>query len=186
MRLYNFSRVITHINLFGHHDLLYRYKFQDYLLAFYYKAVRLLENEKDSLDDLYKVREIERYTFIQVFHFLFDDENGQRDTIFKKKAAMAIKHIILNGAYQGILQAEDLLLLFLKETLEMDHPHLRELFTELLNSYYEQVNSQDIPLNLKYETIKDYIETYQSVGLTESRISVNDLFGSLEEEVVAP
>ncbi|MCM3443115.1 hypothetical protein [Metabacillus halosaccharovorans] len=41
IRLYNFSRIITHINLFGNNESIYKYKFLEYLVVFYYKAVKI-------------------------------------------------------------------------------------------------------------------------------------------------
>ncbi len=183
-RLYNFARVITHLNLFGHNDALYKYKFLEYIIQYYYAAI-LIANE-DSIDwqTSEKVDEVERYTFNQLVTFMFNNENKQRGSTFKQKSRIIIGEIISTDKYKGILGEHELILLFLNKTLEIDTQFMKDIFTELLNKYYEKMVGKEIPQKLEVENIKKYIVDYQELNQYSNGITSGDLFGEQVAEEI--
>lgn len=174
-RLYNFSRIVTHINLFGNNESIYKYKFLEYLVAFYYKAVQISNDEINNYKDKSHLNKIEKYTYLQLLHFMFEDEGNQRDSTFLQKANIITKDIILNGKYHGVLSTEELLVLLLDKALKLNKSSLKELFTEILDEYYIKMKDQEIVV-LKIENVRKYIEDYQDKKKSKSKLSAEELF----------
>jgi hypothetical protein len=175
-RLYNFSRVVTHLNLFGNNEAIYRYKFLEDLVAFYYDAVKVSKDEYKFIEEKAHLKDIEIYTYRQLLKFMFDDEE-ERDSTTLNKASMITKDIIFHGKYQGVLTKEERIKLLLDKALELDSLFLKTLFTQILEQYYNEMKGKKIPNDLKPDRVRKYIEDYQDQVSGNNGLSVERLFG---------
>lgn len=183
LRLYNFARVMTHLNLFGHCDQIYKYKFLEYIIQFYYNAVLITEDEIANLHTFDKSREVEKTTFRQLVKFMFDNENNQRDSTFNEKAKQIIEETILKNTYKGLLEPHELILLLLEKTLEIDTDSMKNLFTDILDKYYYQMQGKEIPEAVRINRIKTRILEHKMRNQYNHELSMEELFGA-ELEVV--
>jgi hypothetical protein len=175
-RLYNFSRIVTHLNLFGNNEAIYRYKFLEDLSAFYHDAVRISREEFYLIEDKDHLKEIEIYTYRQLLTFMFSNDGEQRDATSIHKASMITKEIILHRKYKGILKTEELLKLMLDKALETNSDILKKLFTEILNQYYTEMKGKKIPTELREDRVRRYIEEYQKMVSNKNGVTVERLF----------
>ncbi|SFF58471.1 hypothetical protein SAMN05216353_102182 [Halobacillus alkaliphilus] len=175
LRFYNFTRVVTHLNLFGSNENIYRYKFLEYLTVFYYQAVAITYEEVQSLDRE-KLIEVEEYTFNELIDFFYHDEHNQRDSAFFKSADRIMREMILHNKYKGMLSEERLLFLFLEKSLERDSSKMQEVFTSILEEYHIHQDENEIPDNLKYNSVKQYIAAYRKPKDAGYGLTREDLF----------
>ncbi|WHY86068.1 hypothetical protein QNH39_26430 [Neobacillus novalis] len=180
IRLYNFSRIVTHLNLFGHNESIYNYKFIEYLVGYYYHATAITDEDLAHRENAPHLKRIEKYTYQQLVQFMFDVEDHPRDAAFLQKAFTISEDIILNDKYGGVLTKEELLLLLLDKTVELNNPLLKKFFTVILNKYYSQMKGMAIPPKLKLEQIKRHIREYQQRIERNHVISMEELFESNE------
>ncbi|QVY61283.1 hypothetical protein [Cytobacillus gottheilii] len=183
LRLYNFARVMTHLNLFGHCDQIYKYKFLEYVIQFYYNTVLITDEEIASLNTIDKSREVEKKIFRQLVKFMFDNENNQRDSTFNEKAKHIIEETILKDTYKGLLGPHELILLLLEKTLEINTFSMRNHFTDILDKYYYQMHGKEIPEAVKINRIKTRILEHKMRNQYNHELSMEELFGE-ELEVV--
>jgi hypothetical protein len=171
---------VTHLNLFGHNESIYNYKFIEYLVGNYYHATAITTDELVNIEDVSHLKDIEKYTYQQFVQFMFDDKNHHRDAAFLQKAFTISEDIILHDKYEGVLTKEELLLLLLDMTVELNNPLLKQFFTVILNKYYSQMKGKAIPPKLKLKQIKRHIREYQQQIERNHVISMEELFESNE------
>ncbi len=176
IRLYNFTRIVTHLNLFGYNESIYNYKFIEYLVGYYYHATSITDEEVATIEDLPHLKEVEKYTYLQLIQFMFDVEDQPRDAAFLQKAYTISEDIILNHKYHGLLTEEERILLLLDKTLELNNPLLKKLFTDMLDKYYLKNQGMAIPSTLNLERIKTYIKEYQQQRARYHVVSIEELF----------
>jgi hypothetical protein len=177
LRLYNFTRVIIQLNLFGQSNEIYRYKFLEHLIRYYYDAVRITEEEFNAHRNKEKHLAVEIYTYKQLLYFMFHNENNQRDSGFNNQARMIIRDIILRNEYQGILQKEKLIIIFLETTLYVNTDSVKNLFAETIDEYYQTRNLDNINEEVNIDSIKKFIKRYQGNSLENRVLTVEELFG---------
>ncbi|MGP1909979.1 hypothetical protein ACTSEZ_17540 [Metabacillus sp. JX24] len=177
LRLFNFTRVITHLNLFGNNDNLFKYKFLEYVIIFFYNAVLIEGDEISNLPYKDMIEEVESYTFNQLLQFMFNDEHNQKDSTFTLAAKKIIEEILLKEKYKGILKNQDLIILFLNKTLEIDNQYMKDLFAEILDKFYEKNRGEEIPGMLKIENIKTYITEYRQRNRVTVSVTTEEIFG---------
>ncbi|UCZ52898.1 hypothetical protein LGQ02_19285 [Bacillus shivajii] len=175
-RLYNFSRLVTHVNLFGHQELLFRYKFLEYFTRHYVEATRITTEEWESLSmqDQEQLTNVDKYTFRQLSLFMFYDEESKRDEAFQKKAKQLMSDLLLND--QAILSSEDRAKAFVDTTMAAGTREIKEALTDVINLCLQKQQGADI--TLKVDVIKRYIQSYKE---KDEQIIVEltpeDLFG---------
>lgn len=177
LRLYNFTRMITHLNLFGNNDNIFKYKFLEYISTFYYNAVLIEEDEVSNLPNKNKVKEVEEYTFNQLLQFMFNDELNHRNSTFTLIAKKIIEEMLLKEKYKGILKTQDLIILLLNKTLDIDNQFMKDLFAEILDKYYEKYRGEEIPEMLEIENVKTYITEYKQRSSVTVGITTDEIFG---------
>ncbi|PHS30040.1 MAG: hypothetical protein COA82_11830 [Alkaliphilus sp.] len=85
IRLFNFARAITHINVFGESKNLYKYKCLENFIKSYFDAVGVEEKFKKSVEDeeLNKIVEIEKFTLCELFLYIYKTINRNQKTCFQ-------------------------------------------------------------------------------------------------------
>ncbi|MGD7053953.1 hypothetical protein [Sutcliffiella horikoshii] len=177
MRLYNFSRVITQVNVFGSSDAIYKYKFLEYMINHYYKAVSMTDEEKHHWKQNKHLREVELHTIQQIYTYMANTIIANDNNPFKHATMLVLKNIILRKKYAGTLSDAELLYTLLDIVLETDNKVLKQMFTEMLQTYYEQTPSHKVEESLSDKNIKIYIKDFKVKSKLKEKISVEALFG---------
>lgn len=135
IKIYNLTRVMTHINTFGFSEGLYKYKFLEYLLrhindVFALKGVSVDEEEKLHLI------EVEKYFYKQLYQFLGVTITQKNNNDFINKSNEILKKIILEKEL-GFTSIEDKLNLLIAVFYKNDSPTLRNIINNLFNEGVE-------------------------------------------------
>ncbi|MEH7439316.1 hypothetical protein V7182_17725 [Neobacillus drentensis] len=129
-RLYNFSRMIAQLNVFGTNTSIYKYKFLEYLIGYYYSAVRMTDEDRLDMSDFTKVLEIERFTVRQLFDFIFRAAGNPKDNDITRVSIYIINDIVLHKKYAGLLAKEELIKIYLDKTLEYNVDVMKQGFAK--------------------------------------------------------
>lgn len=177
MRLYNFARVITQVNVFGFAEPIYKYKFLEYMINHYYKAVSMTREEQHIWKSDLHIREVELHTLQELYSYIASTINTKDEVAFKNASMSVLKNIILRNKYAGILSDEELVYSLLDIVLETENKFMKQAFTELLQAYYEQNPVEEVPEALYSHEIKTYIQDYKVKNKWRDKLSVEALFG---------
>lgn len=173
LRLYNFARLLTQINLFVRSGNIYKYKFLEHLKKYYEHATNV--GNLVELLEINKVREIEEYTYRQLLKFLFIDI-GNKDKLFSRYAKQWVVELIQNQTYKGLLTKYEMILIFLEVSMEISNEEIEQAFAETLSIYYSELDESEIPDDLKLQSIKNKIEMNRQARAMEFNISRDELF----------
>lgn len=174
IRLYNFTRLLTQINLFVGSGNVYKYKFLEHLKRYYYHAVNIKDHE--TILSTEKVQEVEVYTYKQMIKFMFGNQEP-RDVLFYKYAKRWVIELIQGDSYKGLLTKESFISILLDETLESDNENIKQVFAEALSAYYNAVDEHQVPYELKLNNVKSRIRNRHEMRFSEYEISKEELFG---------
>jgi hypothetical protein len=176
IRLYNFSRVVTHINLFGQQDNIYRYKFLQYLCDFYLNAMKMKEYEKQMLLQAYgeHTLEVEKYTLRQLMLYMFDPDGERRNKAFIEKAKQKMADILLSE--HSFLSIKERVNLFVDYTMEVGTEDMKQVLTDVMNFIFHK-QTEEASERLTVDEIKDMIRLYRGRDTVGVEVSMEELFG---------
>ncbi|WP_235549848.1 hypothetical protein [Paenibacillus sp. Soil766] len=180
-RLYNVARVLAHINTFGTNESLYKYKFIEYLMPYVKKATAITDEEKAVLSNLDEVKRIESFAFGQLVDYIFTpiERNDHSQDRFAVVSVHLLKQFILRSSHTGLLTPKDMLMLLLDRTISSSQQRMKEVFVVILNEYYANQASDEIPEELKKETIKQKVFAMnRDQSGNVNGLSVQDLFNN--------
>ncbi|SDO05583.1 hypothetical protein [Alkalicoccus daliensis] len=172
IRLYNITRVMTHINLFGDPAVIFRYKFLSYLRKYYMDAVYTtrMEQRKYSRDDT--IKKAEEYAFIQLVKYTFD-ERGLQNEYFQAEVRKLFKDLLHPEKNQGQLRMKDKFFLLLEQIVTVPSTLKEETFAEILNEHLEANKEAAFSLQDVKNALKKLNETSEQ---QKSRITAAALF----------
>ena len=173
IRLYNFARLITQINLFIRSGNIYKYKFLEYIKRYYYHAVNI--DDRDTLANIEKIKEVEVYTYRQMLKFMFGNMET-RDDLFYRFGVNWIVELIQGDSYKGLLSKHDFISILLEEALEIANDDIEQVFAVALSAYYQTMDEDEIPDSLNLHSIKNQIENHRSVKGNNVEIKKEELF----------
>lgn len=180
IRLYNVARVITHINVFGYNEAIYKYKFLEYYIESFYNAIKISKEELSKINSEEKANIVlvEKYTINQIFIYIIKTIDVYKDINFINASKEIIKGIAFNCKYKyfGAVGLEERFQLFLDNVINYDKENIKEIFTELLSEIHSIEKDQDIPKFMKIEKVKKYINDYSSRRDTEKKLKVDDIW----------
>lgn len=178
IRLHNFARVITHINFFGSNDNIYKYKFLEYLIDYYYLSVNIDVNELQALGQQTKIEKIELFIINQLFDFIYTSVKDLKNTQTPVVSMKILNEIVLCENYKGLISKEKLLEIYLEKVCQYNDEIMKHGFIDTLNKYYTEIaiTSSQIPENLKKEEIKKKIEELKNKPLPTDRVTIKELF----------
>ncbi|USK59564.1 hypothetical protein [Peribacillus asahii] len=173
LRLYNFARLLVKINLFVRSGNIYKYKFLEHLKKYYYYAVNV--EDQTGLSNINKIKEIEIYTYRQLFKFMFGDIEN-RDKLFYQYGLKWIVEIIQTDSYRGLLPKHTLISILLEEALDIANDDTEHVFAKTLSVYYRELNESEVPEELKLNAIKNRIEENRRSIANQFEIEKEELF----------
>lgn len=172
LRLYNFARLLTQINLFVRSGNIYKYKFLEYLKRYYYQAVKV--DDKKTLSHSEKVKEVEMYTYRQLLILIFRNIET-KDELYYQYGQNWIIELVKDDSYKGLLSKHDFISILLDKALEIANEEIEQVFAEALTAYYQQIDEEEIPDDLKLNAIKNRIEESHRSKTTQFEIKREDL-----------
>jgi hypothetical protein len=178
IRLYNFTRIITHINVFGYNEAIYKYKFLEYIIEFFYNAIKISEEEltRMGLEEKGHIMLIEEYAINQIIEYIMKTIETKKDVNFINSSKKVLKKIAFEHEYFGVSELKDRFGLLLDNVINFNNNKVKELFTQLLSEYYDEQNNINIPEFMKIEEVKNYIKNYDQGVENTSKLKVEDLF----------
>lgn len=78
------------------------------------------EKELNLVEDLNHLKEVERYTYLHLLEFMFNNAGTQRDSICFHKAGAINEDLILTQKHKGVLSVEERIMLLLDKALELE------------------------------------------------------------------
>lgn len=104
IRLYNVARVITHVNVFGNNEAIYKYKFLEHFIESFYNAVKISEEELNTIDSNQRkhINLVEKYTINQIFLYIIKTIELYKDINFINTSRNIINKIVFEDTYSHI------------------------------------------------------------------------------------
>lgn len=180
IRLYNVTRVITHINIFGYNEAIYKYKFLEHFMCFFYNAIKISDEEINLMnsDEKKQITSVEKYALEQIIKYIMNTIVTYNDINFINSSKKVLKVIAFDfdSKASKILNLEKRFKIFLNSVVEADNKQVKEIFVELLNEFYSTNTNKSIPKFMKFDEIKKHISDFNKHTDLTCKISVGDLF----------
>lgn len=180
IRLYNVTRVITHINTFGYNEEIYKYKFLEHFKYYFYNAVKISDEEIKlmSSDEKNHIISVEEYAIEQLVKYIINTIVTYNDFNFIHYSKKVLNKIAFKDCSEAskMLDLEKRFKIFLKRVVKADNKQVKEIFVELLNEYSSKDTNKPIPEFMELKAIKKYINDFNKNEDLTSKISVDDLF----------
>lgn len=180
IRLYNVTRVITHINTFGYNEEIHKYKFLEHFKHYFYNAVKISDDEIKlmSSDEKKHIISVEEYAIEQLIKYIINTIITYNDINFINYSKNVLNEIAFKDSSEAskMLDLEKRFKIFLKSVVDADNKQVKEIFVELLNEYSSKDTNKPIPEFMELKAIKKYINDSNKNADLTSKISVDDLF----------
>ncbi len=179
IRLYNVARVITHVNVFGNDEAIYKYKFLEHFIESFYNAVKISEEELNTIDpnERKHINLVEKYTINQIFLYIIKTIELYKDMNFINTSRNIINKIVFEDTYNHIELREQRFKIFLDNVIKSDEEIIKEMFTEMLWKWQNNITYDDIPEFMKVDTVKKYVNEFSIQNNNDKRLKVEDIFG---------
>jgi hypothetical protein len=168
IRLYNLTRVIVQIAIFGFAESLYKYKFIFYLKHFIFRTTDNTKNE-GSKEEIEHIVEIESLMIKFLGKFFSKALAINKDNELISSIQEFFNEILFDGKYKGYLKEQEILLIFSKVAVELESKELKNIINISINS--EKFSKTKINI----EKIKKQLQSQIDKKVNKKEIDIFDL-----------
>jgi hypothetical protein len=148
LRLYNLARLIVQISIFGNTENLFKYKFAFYIKSYLYGAVDKNLNSEENNERIEHIKDVERQIIVAWLEYFTICIAREDNPQFKNFIQEFIKELIVDQKYNGYLNIQDIMEIFVETAISRHSNVLKELIENSINMYYNTIASKLCDLNM--------------------------------------
>lgn len=156
IRLYNLTRMMTHVNTFGYGEGLFMYKYMEHLLI----QIKLVLDYECFIEQENEVRhllKVEKYFYEQLYTFMFKTVYEKKNIYYIRMTKKVLNEVLL-GSIKGLTSLEKKYEILIKILLQYECDDNKQLINDLINEEVKKGRMKSSDVDLLKKNVENYRE----------------------------